>query len=105
MKEHLQPVEVGGHQYEAVAASASAQVLGTAGAINDFFARVIVNVTTSATGTVAIKDGADAAITIVPANTPIGVYSVEIGLRSRTGAWQITTGAGASVVAVGQFSI
>jgi hypothetical protein len=101
---HLEPVLVGGEQYETVAAAQTDQALGATGAKNDFLARLIVNVTTSATGTVAIQDGADAAIDLVPANTPIGVYVIELGIRSRTGAWQVTTGAGASVLAVGDFS-
>lgn len=105
MKRALDYVCVGGDDYEYVAPSATNQVLGTAGALNDYIARLSVNVTTSATGNVQIKDGADTAITVVPANTPIGVYTVELGIRSKSGAWQVTTGAGASVVAVGQFSI
>jgi hypothetical protein len=105
MKKLVDLVAIGGTDYEAVAPSATNQVLGIAGATNDFLARLIVNVTTSATGNVAIKDGDDTALTLVPVNTPVGVYVVEVGVRSRAGAWQVTTGAGASVVAVGQFSI
>lgn len=105
MKRALEWVGVGGEDYEFVAPSATNQVLGTAGATNDFLQRLTVNVTTSATSNVAIKDGSDTAITVVPANAPIGVYNVELGIRSRSGAWQITTGAGASAIAVGQFSI
>ena len=105
MKQSLEYIAVGGTDYETVAASATAQVLGTAGSINDLIARLVVTVGTAATSTVSIKDGAGAAIPIVAANTPIGVYTVEVGVRSRSGAWSVTTGAGATVVAVGQFSI
>lgn len=91
--------------YEAVAAGQTTQTIGVSGAIGDLLERVIVTVVTSgATGTVAIKDGADTAITIVAASTPIGCYSIDIGARSKTGAWQITTGAGATAIAVGRFS-
>lgn len=90
--------------YEAVAAGQTTQTIGATGAVGDLLERVIITVVTSATGTVAIKDGADTAITISAANTPIGVYSVEIGARSKTGAWQITTGAGATAIAVGRFT-
>jgi hypothetical protein len=38
------------------------------------------------------------------ANTPIGVYTIEINAVSVSGAWKITTGAGATVMAVGNFS-
>lgn len=90
--------------YETVAASQTDQALGPVGAIGDILQRLIITVATSATGTVSIKDGAGSAIAITAANTPIGVYHVEIGARSRAGAWKVTTGAGATVVAVGAFT-
>jgi len=88
--------------YESVAASQTDQVLGGTGAIGDRLHRLVVTVATAATGTVSIKDGTTA-IPIVPANTPIGVYTVEIGAQSQHGAWSVTTGAGATVLAVGDF--
>lgn len=89
--------------YETVAASQSDQVLGVTGASGDLLERLIVTVATAASGTVSIKDGSGSAIPITAANTPIGVYSVEIGARSSAGAWKVTTGAGATVIAVGEF--
>ena len=103
-KELYSPVQVGGSDYETVAASQTAQVLGTAGSIGDFISRLIVTVGTAATSTVALLDNATS-IPILAANTPIGVYVVEIGARSASGAWKITTGAGATVLAVGKFSV
>lgn len=91
------------YQYETVAASQTAQVLGGTGAIGDYIHRLVITVTTAATGTVALIDNATS-IPITDANTPIGVYSVEINARSASGAWKVTTGAGASVMAVGIFS-
>lgn len=90
--------------YETVAASQSDQSLGPAGAAGDILQRLIITVATAATGTVDIKDGGGSAIPVSAANTPIGVYHVEVGARSRSGAWKVTTGAGASVVAVGAFT-
>lgn len=104
-KRALSYVNVGGDDWEYVAPSATNQVFGNTGSFGDYIARVVVNVTTSATGNVQIKDGTDGAITIVPANTPIGVYTVELGIRSKAGPWQITTGAGASAFVVGQSSV
>ena len=103
-KEFYEPVQVGGSDYETVAASQTAQVLGTAGSVGDFISRLIVTVGTAATSTVALLDNATS-IPILAANTPIGVYVVEIGARSASGAWKITTGAGATVLAVGKFSV
>ena len=90
--------------YETVAASQTAQVLGGVGAAGNVLMRLVVTVATSATGTVSINDGGGAEIPITAANTPIGVYSVEIGARSVTGSWQVTTGAGATVLAIGAFN-
>jgi hypothetical protein len=89
--------------YETVAASQTAQVLGTTGAAGDTLMRLIVTVGTALTGTVALLDGATS-YTICAASTPIGVYTIEINAVSVNGAWKITTGAGATVMAVGNFS-
>lgn len=103
--ELLQPVRIGGTEYETVAASQTDQVLGGTGAAGDFLGRLIVSVTTAgATGIASIKDGAGSAISLVPASTPIGVYVIELGIRSTGGAWKVTTGAAATAVAIGSFS-
>lgn len=103
-KEHNNPVRIGGDDYETVAASQTAQVLGTAGSVGDFIGRLIITVATAATSTVTLLDNATS-IPIMAANTAIGTYSIEIGAKSASGAWKITTGAGVSVVAVGKFSV
>ncbi|HLG28718.1 MAG TPA: hypothetical protein VI387_00790 [Candidatus Brocadiales bacterium] len=93
--------------YEAVAASQSDQILGAVGAVGNVLERLIISVATAATSTVSIKDGDGAAIVITAANTPIGVYTVEIGARcvaATTPGWKVTTGAGATVLAVGKFT-
>ncbi len=64
-------------------------------------ARLVITVTTAATATVTLADGADAAVSIMPANPAIGCYSIAMGHRSRTGAWTVTCGAGASAIAIG----
>lgn len=91
------------YQYETVAASQTAQVLGGTGAVGDYLHRVIVTVNTALTGTVSIVDGSTS-ISLVPANVAVGVYSIAVEAASQTGAWKITTGAGATVIAVGVFS-
>ncbi len=91
-------------KYETVAASQTDQALGSSGKTGDIIERLIITVTTSATGTVSIKDGSGSGIALTAANTPIGVYTVTLGAKSTAGAWSVTTGAGASVLAIGQFS-
>lgn len=90
--------------YETVAASQTAQVLGVTGGIGDYLDRLVVTVGTAATGTVALLDDSTS-YTICAANTPIGVYSIPLGIKSARGAWKITTGAGATVLAVGEFKV
>ena len=89
--------------YETVAASQTAQVLGVTGGVGDTLQRLIITVGTALTGTVALLDGATS-YEITAASTPIGVYQIEIGAVSVNGAWKITTGAGATVMAVGNFT-
>jgi len=92
-----------GTTYETVAASQTAQVLGQSGAVGDTIIRLIVTVNTAATSTVTILDNSTS-IAIMPATTPVGVYSIDLGVQSVSGPWKVTTGAGATVVAVGNFS-
>lgn len=109
-KEMMEPVRVGGSDYVEVGAGVTDRLLTNAGdgtgtgAKGDFLARVVAQVTTAgATGTVSITDGADS-VPLVPASTPVGVYSIELGIRARTGPWKLTTGAAATALAIGQFS-
>ena len=97
------------YAYEHVAASQTAQVLGTTGAKGDYIHRLICTVTTAATGNVVLVDGSGTGIlthTICPASpgSGIGVYNVEVNAVSADGAWKVTTGAGVEVMAVGIFS-
>jgi hypothetical protein len=50
-----------------------------------------------------VIDGSTTILSI-PANTPVGVYDVDIEAAAVTGPWKITTGAGVTVLAVGIFS-
>jgi hypothetical protein len=95
-----------GNDYETIAASQTDQVLGGTGAKGDLLTLLICVVTTAATGTVLIQDGADTAITVLP-NSPgagVGTYVIPLNLISRSGAWSITTGAGVAVLATGEFT-
>ncbi len=93
--------------YEAVAAGQADQVMGATGAVGDKIRRVIVSVGTAATGTCSIKDGNGAAIPLTAANTPIGVYTVDLNMVAKnatTPGWKITTGAGATAIGIGDFT-
>lgn len=92
--------------YETVAASQSDQVLGNAGAAGDFLDTLVITVNTAATAAVSIKDGGGSSIPIMP-NSPgggVGVYTVPLKARSQAGPWKVTTGAGSTVLATGNFT-
>lgn len=97
-------VTLAGYDYETVAASQTDQVLGASGQAGDRLERLVITVATAASGTVSIKDGSGSSISITAANTAIGVYTVNLGIYSTGGAWKVTTGAGATVVAIGRFT-
>lgn len=92
-------------QYETVAASQTTQMLGTVGAAGDYLSHLIVTANASgATAVVAIKDGSLTAYPIGPAYPAIGSYYIPVGAVSVSGGWQVTTLAGATVLAVGNFT-
>lgn len=90
--------------YAAVAASQTAAVVGPA-RVGVLMQRLVVTVVTAATSTVTLIDG-NVSIVLMAANTAIGVYVIDLGIRCYVGTtpgWKITTGAGATVVAIGKF--
>ena len=92
--------------YETVAASQTDQVLGATGAVGDYLGHLVLVVATAATAATLIQDGSDTAITVFP-NSPgggVGTYTIQLGLTSRSGAWSVTTGAGVTAIAAGNFT-
>ncbi len=92
--------------YEQVAASQTNQIIGTTGGAGDYLHRLVCTVATAATSQVQIKDGSGTAYTILPnaVGGGIGVYNIEINAASQVGAWQVTTAAGVTVLAIGKFA-
>ena len=93
---------------EEVAAGQTDQSLGTAGSTGDYLAFCNCQVTTSgATGTCGIEDGTNTAfddITVVPASSPVGLYTFRVERKATTAAgWEVTTGAGATMQCYGRF--
>jgi hypothetical protein len=93
--------------YETVAASQSAQVLGPVGGAGDILERVIIVPATTSPGAVQITDGAGSAVTIFAGGASsvasLSPIVVEVHARSTSGAWKLTTGANVSAIGVGQF--
>jgi hypothetical protein len=105
-------VAAGGESDEALLASLTdfveveTAVHGTGGQAGDYLDRLIITVGTAATAATSITDGGGTVVPIMP-NSPgdgIGVYVVEVKAHSRLGSWSVTTGAGSTVVAVGNFT-
>ena len=99
--------DISNAEYETVAASQTAQVLGGAGATGDYLSGLLVTPASTSPGVVTILDnatsinvfagGASSLSNLVPFFIPVGAKSV-------SGPWKVTTGANVSVVAVGNFS-
>lgn len=98
-------------QYISVGASAVLTKLGRTSpdSPGDVLERIIITVNTPATAEVKITDGVVGSggveYVILPNNpgSGIGVYPVVLNMQSKYGQWRITTGDGASVIAVGVF--
>lgn len=95
----------GPFDYETVAVSQTGQVLGTTGAAGDYLESLVVQNITVATASVTILDGTTSMILQTGAAAlPTGVVTIPLKVRSVNGAWSVTTGAGATVFAIGKFT-
>ena len=91
--------------YETVAASQTAQVLGLNGAQGDYIERLIIVPATTGPGLVTLIDGSTSIpIMVTGGTTTLEPIVVDLGMYSVTGPWKITTGANVSVIAVGTFT-
>ncbi len=103
-----QELHRGRAEYETVAASQTDQVMGPTGAKDDLLESVLIIPATTSPGAVSIKDGAGSAITIFTGGATsvadLKPFRVELGLRSVSGAWKITTGANVSAIGCGNFT-
>jgi hypothetical protein len=96
-------------QYETVAASQTAQVLGATGAVGDYLAGVLIIPATTAAGTVSIKDGNGSDVNVFVTGTlaDLTPIYVSLGIRAVNATapgWKVTTGANVSVLATGNFT-
>lgn len=100
-------VRVSDSDYETVAASQTAQVIGGSGAVGDYLAGVLVVPATTSPGAVSIIDNATS-ITIFTGGASsvsnLVPFMIPLGMKSVSGAWKITTGANVSAIAIGSFT-
>lgn len=94
--------------YETVAASQTAQVLGGSGAKGDYLHGILITPAVVACGLVTVLDDTTAICSFVGGGTTalddVKPFWVQFGMKSQNGAWKITTGASVAVVAVGNFT-
>jgi hypothetical protein len=84
--------------YHIVDASATAEALGTTGAVGDFLHAVIVKANT---GTITLYDGATEFL-VIPAAVDVGTrYLIN---ATATTAWKITTPASTEAIGIGNFT-
>lgn len=101
----------GGSNYETVAATITAQVLGPTGATGDYLSHCTVYPTSTSPGVVTVFDNTNATGTNVIA-FPGGASSISnlvpfsfpVGAVSTAGPWKVTTGANLVVTCYGKFT-
>lgn len=96
----------GAGEYETVAASQTAQVLGSTGAANDYVAGVLVVPATTSPGLVTLLDGATSIPVFVGGASSVSnlvPFFIPLGAKCIT-AWKLTTGANVSCIAFGNFT-
>ena len=94
-------------EYETVAASATAQVIGATGAAGDVINGILVIPATTSPGNVLLLDGATSITVFTGGATSVAdlkPFFIELGLTSVSGAWKITTGAAVSCIGIGNFT-
>lgn len=103
------PLEMtdGDDEYETVAASQTAQVLGDTGATGDYIKHILVIPATTSPGAIALLDNTTSITVFTGGASSVAdlkPFTIELKMTSVSGAWKLTTGANVSAVCVGDFS-
>jgi hypothetical protein len=96
-----------GREYETVAASATAQVLGATGATGDDIDGILVIPATTSPGNVLLLDNATSITVFAGGATSVSnlvPFYIPLNLRSVSGAWKLTTGTNVSCIGIGNFT-
>jgi len=101
------PVTPGGADYETVAASQTAQVLGATGATGDYLNFILVVPATTSPGNVLLLDNATSITVFAGGASSVSnlvPFAIPIMAKSASGAWKITTGSNVSAIGIGKFT-
>jgi hypothetical protein len=96
-----------GEEYETVAASQTAQVLGATGGTGDYIAGILVVPATTSPGNVLLLDNATSITVFTGGASSVGSlipFFIPLGIKSVSGAWKVTTGANVSCIGIGNFT-
>lgn len=107
MANAVEIVDVSNGEYETVAASQTAQVLGATGGAGDFISGILVIPATTSPGNVLLLDNATSITVFAGGASSVSnlvPFFVPLGIKSVSGAWKITTGANVSCIAIGNFT-
>jgi hypothetical protein len=97
----------GAGEYETVAASQTAQVLGATGAAGDYISGILAIPATTSPGNVLLLDGATSITVFAGGATSVSnlvPFFIPLGMISISGGWKITTGAAVSCIGIGNFT-
>lgn len=97
----------GQDKYETVAASQTAQVLGSTGAIGDYISGLLVIPATTSPGAVTLLDNATSITVFTGGAASVSnlvPFFIPLGMKSVSGAWKVTTGINVSVIGIGNFT-
>jgi hypothetical protein len=91
--------------FEYVAAGQSNQKLGPVGGVGDVLNKLIIIPDTTAAGTVWLHDGGGNSQKVFVTGTlaDLSPIVLDLGMRSVSGDWSITTGSNVHVLAIGRF--
>lgn len=104
---HATLKDISSGEYETVAASQTAQVIGATGAIGDYISGILVVPATTSPGNVLLLDNATSITVFTGGASSVSnlvPFFIPLGLKSVSGAWKITTGSNVSCIASGNFT-
>ncbi len=99
--------DISAGEYETVAASATAQVLGATGGAGDYISGVLVIPATTSPGNVLLLDNATSITVFTGGGSSVSnlvPFFIPLGLISVSGAWKLTTGSNVSCIGIGNFT-
>lgn len=97
----------GAGEYETVAASQTAQVLGATGGTGDYISGLLVIPATTSPGNVLLLDNATSITVFTGGSSSVSnlvPFFIPLGMISVSGAWKVTTGSNVSVIGIGNFT-